>query len=59
MISANRKRVRIQAGRAFAVDPWLHLFVLKIEPMMVVIGDSSPACATDSVRSARVAITLR
>ncbi len=36
MITAIRKRIRIEGGRAYAVDSWLHLFVLKIEPMMVV-----------------------
>ena len=39
MVSANRKRIRIEGGRAYAVDPWVHLFVLNIEPMMVVISD--------------------
>ena len=36
MINDIRKRIRIEGGRAYAVDSWLHLFVLKIEPMMVV-----------------------
>ncbi len=36
-ISSIGKRIRIEEGRAYAVDPWLHLFVLKIEPGMVVI----------------------
>ncbi|GAA6153256.1 hypothetical protein [Pseudoteredinibacter isoporae] len=36
MITAIRKRIRIEGGRAYAIDSWLHLFVLKIEPMMVV-----------------------
>ena len=39
MISSNRKRIRIEGGRAYAVDPWVHLFVLKIEPLMVVSKD--------------------
>ncbi|MEE4279061.1 MAG: hypothetical protein V2I82_11395 [Halieaceae bacterium] len=39
MISSIKKRIRIDSGRAYAVDPWTHLFVLKIEPMMVVIKD--------------------
>jgi hypothetical protein len=39
MVSSLRKRIRIDAGRAYAVDPWVHLFVLKIDPMMVVISD--------------------
>lgn len=37
VISSIRKRIKIDAGRAYALDPWLHLFVLKIEPLMVVI----------------------
>jgi len=38
-ISSIGKRIRIEKGRAFALDPWLHLFVLKIERGMVVIKD--------------------
>lgn len=41
IISAIRKRIRIEGGRAYAVDSWIHLFVLRIEPMMVVIKDIS------------------
>ena len=36
-ISSIGKRIRIERGRAYALDPWLHLFVLKIEPRMVVV----------------------
>lgn len=39
MVDTIRKRIRIEGGRAYAVDSWLHLFVLKVEPMMVVIQD--------------------
>lgn len=39
VINTIGKRIRIQGGRAFAVDSWLHMFVLKVEPMMVVIKD--------------------
>ncbi|NOX69587.1 MAG: hypothetical protein GXP15_10405 [Gammaproteobacteria bacterium] len=39
VITSIDKRIRIQAGRAYAVDPWLHMFILKIQPMMVVIKD--------------------
>ncbi len=39
IISTIRKRIRIEGGRAYALDPWLHLFVLKVEPLMVVIQD--------------------
>jgi len=31
------KRVRIEAGRVYAVDPWLHLGTMQIQPGMVVI----------------------
>lgn len=37
MISSIRKKIRIEQGRAYAVDPWLHLFVLKVQPDMVVM----------------------
>ena len=36
VINNIRKRIRIEGGRAYAVDSWLHLFVLKIQPLMVV-----------------------
>jgi len=36
-ISTINKKIRIERGRAFAVDPWLHMFVLKIQPDMVVL----------------------
>ncbi|MFK7914306.1 MAG: hypothetical protein AB8B93_10365 [Pseudomonadales bacterium] len=39
MISTIGKRIRIEGGRAYALDPWVHLFVLQIKPMMVVISD--------------------
>lgn len=42
-ISSIGKTLRIERGRAWAVDPWLHLFVLKIQPGMVVIQDIRPA----------------
>lgn len=38
-ISTIGKRVRIEGGRAYAVDPWVHMFVLKVQPGMVVIKD--------------------
>ena len=37
MISTIRKKIRIEQGRAYAVDPWLHLLVLKVQPDMVVM----------------------
>lgn len=39
VVDTIRKRIRIEGGRAYAVDSWLHLFVLKVEPLMVVIQD--------------------
>lgn len=36
-ISSLNKRIRIERGRAYAVDSWLHLFVLQIGPDMVVL----------------------
>ena len=36
-ISSLGKKIRIERGRAFAVDSWLHLFVLQVEPDMVVL----------------------
>ena len=37
MISANRKKIKIENGHAYALDPWLHLFTLKIQRDMVVM----------------------
>ena len=37
LIDTIGKKIRIEAGRAYAVDGWLHLFVLSIDPGMVVI----------------------
>ena len=37
IISTIHKRIRIEGGRAYALDPWVHMFVLKIEPLMVVL----------------------
>jgi len=36
-ISTIGKRIKIDRGRAYAVDPWLHLMSLKIQPDMVVM----------------------
>lgn len=38
-VSTLGKRVRIQQGRSFVVDPWRHLFVMQIQPNMVVVRD--------------------
>ena len=37
MISSIGKKIRIEQGRAYALEPWLHLFTLKIQPGMVVL----------------------
>ena len=37
MISSLRKKIRIEQGRAYALDPWVHFFVLKVQPDMVVL----------------------
>ena len=31
------KKIRIEEGRAYAVDSWLHMFILKVQPDMVVM----------------------
>jgi hypothetical protein len=36
-ISTLDKRIRIERGRAFSVDSWLHMFILKVYPDMVVM----------------------
>lgn len=38
-ITSINKRIRFERGRAYAVDSWLHLFVLQVQPNMVVIKD--------------------
>lgn len=42
LVNTIRKKIRIEAGRAYAVDDWLHMFVLKVSPGMVVIRDITP-----------------
>ncbi len=37
MVSTIKKKIRIEQGRAYAVDGWLHMFVLKVTPDMVTI----------------------
>lgn len=39
VLSVNGKRIRIEAGRAYALDPWLHMVLWTIQPDMVVIRD--------------------
>lgn len=36
IVTSIGKKIRIQAGRAYALDSWLHMFVLKVQPGMVV-----------------------
>ena len=43
LVNTIRKKIRIEGGRAYAVDPWVHMFVLKVEPGMVVLRDIAPA----------------
>ena len=43
LVNTIRKKIRIEAGRAYAVDGWTHLFVLNIQPGMVVIRDVVPS----------------
>jgi len=38
-ISSIKKRIRIEKGRAFALDGWTHALILKILPEMVVLRD--------------------
>jgi len=38
-VNAINKKIRIEQGRAYAIDPWRHLFVLQISPGMVVLQD--------------------
>jgi hypothetical protein len=42
LINTIRKKIRIEAGRAYAVDGWTHMFVLNIQPGMVVIKNIVP-----------------
>lgn len=37
LISTIKKKIRIEQGRAYAMDPWLHMLVLKVQPDMVVM----------------------
>lgn len=41
-VNTINKRIRIKKGRAFAIDTWLHMFVLKVQPGMVVIKNIKP-----------------
>jgi hypothetical protein len=41
-IEGLNKRIRIESGRAYAVDGWLHAFILQVKPGMVVVKDIRP-----------------
>lgn len=45
MINTIGKKVRIEGGRAVVIDGWMHLFVLDIQPGMVVIQNIMPTAA--------------
>jgi hypothetical protein len=36
-VNTINKKIRIEQGRAYAVEPWRHLFVLEVQPGMVVL----------------------
>lgn len=38
-VNTINKKIRIEQGRAFALDPWRHLFVMQVSPGMVVLQD--------------------
>lgn len=42
IITSIGKKVKIDSGRAYAIDGWLHLFVLDIQPGMVVQKNIMP-----------------
>ncbi|MEO1554507.1 MAG: hypothetical protein AAFR82_11305 [Pseudomonadota bacterium] len=46
-ISTLGKRVRIDRGRSYALDPWTHAMTLKIRPNMVVGKDFRQISATE------------
>jgi len=46
-ISTLGKRVRIDRGRSYALDPWTHAMTLKIRPNMVVSKDFRQIGATE------------
>lgn len=42
VINTIGKKIKIESGRAYAIDTWLHLFTLRISPGMVVIQNINP-----------------
>jgi len=41
MVNNSNKKIRIEAGRMYAVDSWVHLLALNIEPGMVTVQNIS------------------
>ncbi|MEM1050665.1 MAG: hypothetical protein AAGI28_01085 [Pseudomonadota bacterium] len=37
VVSTINKRITIENGRAYVIDPWTHAFILKVEPRMVTL----------------------
>ncbi|MEP3725325.1 MAG: hypothetical protein ABJM59_14125, partial [Parasphingorhabdus sp.] len=63
-ISSIKKRIRIEKGRAYAVDGWTHGFVLKILPDMVILtdvkrNDAGQYVANDLPLAAKAELILR
>lgn len=63
-VSTLKKRIRIEKGRAYALDGWTHALVLKVLPDMVVMRDierTGPGkyAAQDLPLTARAKMTLR
>lgn len=46
-VSTLGKRIRIDRGRSYALDPWTHAMTLKIRPNMVVAKDFRQISATE------------
>ncbi|MFL0357142.1 caspase domain-containing protein [Erythrobacter sp. GH1-10] len=63
-ITSIDKRIRIEGGRAFAVDGWNHLGVLRVEPDQVVLtdlrsGDDGAFVGFDQVLQAKMTLKIR
>lgn len=42
LIQSTGKKLRIEGGRAYAVDSWVHMFVFQINPGMVITRNVKP-----------------
>lgn len=42
LVSPLGKKIRVEEGRAYALEPWVHMFVLEIKPDMVTTKDLKP-----------------